>query len=186
MKRVILLILVALLALPALAEPAPQTEAAVSEELVAGYSAQAVQSAVEAYLDSINWQYDVEDGIIMFALVLEGEIPALQFEMRFFESGFTAYAYPGLNAEAERMAAVGEFLHRANFGLRSGNFEIDYEDGQIRYKTNVDCMDALPRENAIARTITVPANMFERYDEALLKVLVGELEPEAAMDLTAE
>ena len=39
-------------------------------------------------------------------------------------------------------AAMAEFLTRANFGMLIGNFEMDYSDGEVRYKTSVDLEDA--------------------------------------------
>jgi hypothetical protein len=33
---------------------------------------------------------------------------------------------------------VAEFLTRANSGMVIGNFELDFADGEIRYKTSID------------------------------------------------
>jgi len=39
---------------------------------------------------------------------------------------------------AERRSAVAEFLTRVNYVMTIGNFEMDYDDGEVRYKTSVD------------------------------------------------
>lgn len=39
--------------------------------------------------------------------------------------------------EAQRVA-VALYLTRANFGLVVGNFELDLDDGEVRFKTSVD------------------------------------------------
>lgn len=44
---------------------------------------------------------------------------------------------PRMAPDATR-AAVAEFLTRVNFGLIIGNFELDLDDGEIRYKTSID------------------------------------------------
>jgi len=31
-----------------------------------------------------------------------------------------------------------KFLTRANYGMMIGNFEMDFTDGEIRYKTSID------------------------------------------------
>ena len=36
-----------------------------------------------------------------------------------------------------RREDVAQFLTRTNYGLAAGNFELDFEDGEIRYKTAV-------------------------------------------------
>ena len=33
---------------------------------------------------------------------------------------------------------MAEYLTRANFGLNIGNFEMDFDDGEVRYKTSID------------------------------------------------
>ena len=38
----------------------------------------------------------------------------------------------------EMRVPMAEFLTRANYGLRIGNFEMDFEDGEVRYKSSVD------------------------------------------------
>jgi hypothetical protein len=44
---------------------------------------------------------------------------------------------PAKAPEAARMA-VAEFITRANYGLRIGNFEMDFSDGEVRYKSSID------------------------------------------------
>ena len=36
---------------------------------------------------------------------------------------------------AERRLEVSEFLTRANHGLADGNFELDFDDGEVRFKS---------------------------------------------------
>jgi hypothetical protein len=45
------------------------------------------------------------------------------------------YSVCPLRVPAERRAEVSQFLTGANYGLAAGNFELDFEDGEIRYKT---------------------------------------------------
>lgn len=37
----------------------------------------------------------------------------------------------------ERRAAIAEFLTRVNYYMPIGNFEMDYDSGEVRYKTSV-------------------------------------------------
>ncbi len=39
---------------------------------------------------------------------------------------------------SEQRSAVAEFLTRVNYVMTIGNFEMDYDDGEVRYKTSVD------------------------------------------------
>ena len=79
------------------------------------------------------------------------------------------------------MAQVAEYLTRANFGLRNGNFELDYSDGEIRYKTFVDCEDLLPSAAVLRDAVTIPVDMFDRYGNGLMSVVLGVRTPEEAI-----
>ena len=51
---------------------------------------------------------------------------------------FMFYSVLSAKAPEEKRMAIAEFLTRANYGLRIGNFELDFSDGEIRYKTSID------------------------------------------------
>jgi hypothetical protein len=48
------------------------------------------------------------------------------------------YSVMAETVPAERRPAVAEFLTRVNYFMAIGNFEMDYDDGEVRYKTSVD------------------------------------------------
>jgi hypothetical protein len=54
------------------------------------------------------------------------------------EEQFVFYSRAPLAAPENQRAAVAEFLTRANYGLVLGNFEMDWSDGEIRFKTSID------------------------------------------------
>ena len=151
-----------------------------------GYSAAAICNRIVAFLDSIEWNYNLENDVITFNASIDGKLKSLSYRIVFFDNGYTTYAYPNLYADSDNMLAVAEYLHRANYGLRNGNFEIDFNDGEIRYKSYVDCSNALPGDDVITRSITVPGNMFEIYGDGLLQVSFGMLTPLDAITAAEE
>jgi hypothetical protein len=54
-------------------------------------------------------------------------------------------------SEATR-PSVAEFITRANYGVIIGNFELDYQDGTVRFKTSVD-FEGLPLAPALIRNV---------------------------------
>ena len=72
---------------------------------------------------------------------------------------------------AELMARMAEFVCRANFGLKHGYFEFDFNDGEIRYKCFVPCHDLVPSQEMIRECIAIPASMLRRYAPGILGVL---------------
>ena len=48
------------------------------------------------------------------------------------------YSYCPIKVPEAKRAELAEFITRANYGLYIGNFELDYNDGEVRYKTSID------------------------------------------------
>jgi hypothetical protein len=48
------------------------------------------------------------------------------------------YSLLPLQVPEEKRAAVAEFITRANFGMEIGNFEMDYSDGTLQFRTSLD------------------------------------------------
>lgn len=72
---------------------------------------------------------------------------------------------------------VAEYLHRANYGMNNGNFEFDFEDGEIRYKTYVNFEGIQLSDDIVADSILVPIFMFDKYGKNLLRLMLGEGNP---------
>jgi hypothetical protein len=94
------------------------------------------------------------------------------------------YSIAPVNVVAEKRMAVAEFITRANYGLIMGNFEMDFEDGEIRYKTSLDVEG--DRLNAALLKQIVYANvmMMDNYLPGLLSVIYGDKLPEEALAAT--
>ena len=75
----------------------------------------------------------------------------------------------------EYLSAMAEFLTRANFGMLIGNFEMDYSDGEVRYKASIDLEDA-GMSNALLRNLVVAASTtFDRYYTGFQAVASGSM-----------
>ncbi len=90
-------------------------------------------------------------------------------------------ASPVQIAEDMRSAAV-EYLTRANWGLYIGNFEMDYSDGEVRFKSSIDFEGESLTSNLIRNTIYPAAQLMDRYLPGLMKVAFGNVEPRAAIE----
>jgi hypothetical protein len=67
---------------------------------------------------------------------------------------------------------AASFLTRANYGLASGNFELDFEDGEIRYKTAVHVDGALSPA-AVRRAVRANGIAMETYLPGIGAVIAG-------------
>ncbi len=75
--------------------------------------------------------------------------------------------------DKKMMAAMAEFVCRANYGLKMGNFEFDMRDGEVRFKCYVDCDGIIPTDDMVRHSIHCPAAMFKRYGAGIVDVIYG-------------
>ena len=48
------------------------------------------------------------------------------------------YSLAPVRCPEDKRALMAEFITRANYGMVIGNFEMDFSDGEIRFKTSAD------------------------------------------------
>ena len=99
------------------------------------------------------------------------------------ERSYTVNAYIPLGVDEDSRQKIAEYITRANYGLRFGNFELDFSDGEIRYRLTVDCEDRSSlSESLVMRSIFIPMTMFDRYGDGLVAVMFGIKSPEEAIN----
>jgi hypothetical protein len=77
--------------------------------------------------------------------------------------------------------AVVEFLTRANYGGVVGNFEMDLERGEVRYRTSLGVGNATLSPDLIRPLIHINLIMMDNYLPGLLAVAFGNASPELAI-----
>jgi hypothetical protein len=87
------------------------------------------------------------------------------------------YAIAPNNVPEEARAGVAEYLTRANYGMYIGNFELDYNDGEVRFKSSVDFEDVSLDPKLIRNTIYPAVRLMDKYLPGLLKVAYGGKSP---------
>lgn len=76
---------------------------------------------------------------------------------------------------------VVEYITRANYGLRLGAFEFDYDDGEVRFRNGLDFeSEVLTADNI--RNLAYPAlSTVAKYSAGLRKVANGQAPPSEAI-----
>jgi hypothetical protein len=83
-------------------------------------------------------------------------------------------------AEEQRQRAL-DYLNRANYGMRAGNFELDPSDGEVCFRVSFDGNNATVTPQVIRVLIDTAMTMCERYFRGLMSVLFAEREPSEAI-----
>jgi hypothetical protein len=92
--------------------------------------------------------------------------------------------YP-VNVPEEKRDAVARLITIANYGMQFGNFEMDWADGEVRFKTSLWLEDqALTgglTDGLIKPLMGVSFTAVDRYMPALVKVIHTDLDPREAV-----
>lgn len=81
----------------------------------------------------------------------------------------------------ERRPAIAEALSRINCQLWLGNFELDFADGEVRFRASVDVEDGLLSETMVENMLRFTMNAMERFHDPLMRIAFGDGDPELAI-----
>ena len=146
------------------------------------YSPELVE-AIKAYIKEAELRmvsFNEELGSFSFNMHLSGLFSSINIVIYAGEDDFSTIAACPLRPDAndrELMVRMAEFVCRANFGLKNGRFEFDFNDGELRYKCYVPCGDRVPDQEIIRQAVCIPALMLRRYSPGIIGVLYKGKDP---------
>ncbi len=95
---------------------------------------------------------------------------------------FIFYSVCPVNTPVDKRAAMAEFLTRANYGLIIGNFELDFEDGEIRYKTSLDTEELALNHTVFKNVVYANLSMMDQYLPGIMSMLYANISPREVID----
>jgi hypothetical protein len=141
-----------------------------------------ILEAIRDFLDHDGWEVRPVEGKTALGMNYHGDKGMWHCVAwaREEQSEFVFYSIYPLHAPQDKREAAAEYLTRINYGLFIGNFEMDFDDGEIRYKTSIDVEDDPLTPALIRPVIYVNLLNMDRFLPGLEAVLTGELTPQAA------
>ncbi len=121
--------------------------------------------------DMLSFRLEDEDGHEWGCLALAEE----QSEQAIF------YSVVLENTAAEHMLETMRFVTLANYGMQVGNFELDLEDGEVRFKTAIDVEGVELSEGLLRNLVELNLMMMGLYYDGLLAVMRGGMTAEQAI-----
>ena len=143
-----------------------------------------ISEAIEAFFVEDNWKYDPinERGIFRTNMTLHSRVQHINIYVNVRDDTFSIESILPFNADEDSRPAIAEYLTRANYGLLHGNFEMDFEDGEIRYKTVHYCPDENPTMEEVRKMMYTNIAMVKRYGDNMVKVMFGMMTPKEAVE----
>lgn len=128
---------------------------------------------LEEYFKQQDWSYSFDpiSGMFSVEAELSCRLAAALVVYQVTEEGFLCYTTVMDSALPEMRAVVGEYLHRANYGLPNGNFEFDYDEGSVHFKTYFDCPDGIPTRKQMDDSMAIGLTVFDRYGDGLYELM---------------
>ena len=146
-------------------------------------TASQILNMVKEFFDHIDLKYELLEGedVIRIVMPLDGKLTQTTMDIVFVDGSYTVLAYIPLRADEDCQQRVAEYITRITYGLRYGNFEMDFRDGAIRYRLTLDCEDRTSLSyDLIMDTITIPRGSISTYGDGLVAVMYGVKSPEDA------
>lgn len=133
--------------------------------------------------EGLNFRTDEEKQCILLKMSTKVS-PDVQFIARIVNSRTLLFETRlPMNIPENKREAVSSYLTRANFGLLVGGFQMDFEDGEIKYSVSGchDEDDALS-DDVLLRLTYVGFNMFDNYMPGVFGVVYGNKDPAEIYD----
>lgn len=132
---------------------------------------------VLAFLDDGDWKYSIEKAnnrnIITFGFAGKNGTLSVRTIVREKTEVVSVYSKLEVSVPEEKRLQISEFLSRANYGLMIGNFELDFRDGEVRFKISADYEGAIVTNKTFKNLILSGLSVANRYYPGIMKVIWG-------------
>lgn len=120
---------------------------------------------VIAFFTNDDWTFTKLQGQTVLHMAYQGEhgLWNCYAQTRETEKQFIFYSiYPETVPEDKRLP-LAELLTRLNYGLIIGNFELDLDDGEVRYKTSIDTTGSALNFQLMKRLVYANIMIMDHY-----------------------
>lgn len=147
-----------------------------------------VSRVMAAFFDADDWDYvRLEEGATLeMSFAGDNGRWSCRAEARDGDDQFLFYSICPITIPKEMRSPVAEFLTKANSGLILGNFELDYSDGEVCYKTSIDVEGDRLTPALIESLVYTNVTMMDQYLPGILAVLSGTSPDDAIARIEAE
>ena len=171
----------------ALAKPMPETSTQEADESEASlqplWANERILEVMIRFFTEDDWSFTKIQGQSSLQIGFQGKNSEWNCyaKAREKQQQFVFYSIAPINAPEEKRSAIAEFLTRANYGMTIGNFELDFADGEIRYKTSIDVEGVSLKFPQIKRLVYTNVTMMDEYLPGIMSVIDGDVLPEDAI-----
>ena len=141
-----------------------------------------ITQAVQEFLQDMRWKWE-ECGENRYRVFIPGRTGQWLWLVG-WEADDTfigTHSICPMKVPAKQREATAEYLTRANYGLRLGNWEMDYSDGEVRFKTSAPLRTVEPNMEFVRDLAFSNFAVMDQYLPGLMGVAFGRVSPRAAI-----
>ncbi len=135
-----------------------------------------IVDAIRDWLDGDDWHYEyiAEHHLIRMGVGLKSKLKNGRIFIDVKEDCYLVYVVSPIGGDKDDLGELMKYLTMANYLLKNGNFEMDVRDGEVRYKTFVNCegLTELPKE-IIRESVLAGCYMIDRYGNGIAAIAMG-------------
>lgn len=136
-----------------------------------------------SFFQGDEWPYEQQEGKLLLRTGFSGDNGNFTcwFQAREDEEQLVFYSICPVHAPEDKRMLIAEFIARANYGMVIGNFEIDLNDGEIRYKSSADVEGIEVQPVFVKNMVYANVLMMDRYLPGIMKVIYSSIDPAKAV-----
>jgi len=135
----------------------------------------AVYDAMVRFFREDDWKFEQVEGKPILRMGFAGDNGKWTCIARAVEEAdqFIFYSIAPINVPEDKRQVMAEFITRANYGMRIGNFELDFSDGELRYKSSIDVEDDRLSSPLVKHMVYPNVLMMDKYLPGIMGILYG-------------
>ena len=142
---------------------------------------------VKEYLhrNNIHFSNDESERVFDFYIKINSKIQNINCMIEVDASEIIIYGVCPIGVECrntDMMMQMAEFICCVNYGLRNGCFEFCFYNGEIRFRSYIDCDNARPSLAVIDSSFWYMLRMYKDYSQGILDIICAESKAKEAFE----
>jgi len=146
---------------------------------------QSISEVMREFFDEDDWNFVELEGEPVLQMAFQGENGRYTCYACAFEESeqFVFYSLCPLAVSPEQTLLMAEYLMKANSGLIVGNFELDFTDGEIRYKSSIDVEDEQLTTGLVNNLVYANVLTMDKYLPGIIAIINAQISADEAIAL---
>ncbi len=164
-----------------LSEQLENTQTSISEQQESRNAP--IFNIITSFLQANNLQFaKAEDVTILWFRVkgTNGEWTCYAYSKE-LERQLVLYSVFPYKAKPYKLPAIAEFIARVNYDMMLGNFELNFDTGEIRYKTSIDLGIHIFEHTMLQGLMEANFASMDTYFEGFMKIIYSNISPEEVL-----